>query len=117
MVRDGSYLIGNCAIITRLDEKIVYQSHIYKIRVLKNPLFDNYLLLALLASPFVQAQIKSQSFTQDIIDSLGKRIEDIIIPVPKSEELKKKISEKVKEIISNKIRSRNAMTEISNFLL
>jgi len=33
MVRDGTYLIGTCAIITRYDLPMLYQSHIYKIRV------------------------------------------------------------------------------------
>ena len=36
MVKDGSYLIGTCAMITKHDTKIVYQSHLYKIRVAKN---------------------------------------------------------------------------------
>ena len=32
IVRDGTYLVGTCAMITSLDIKMVYQSHIYKIR-------------------------------------------------------------------------------------
>src|SRR5699024_185780 len=34
MVKDGTYLIGTCAILTEYDTKIIYQSHLYKIRVL-----------------------------------------------------------------------------------
>ena len=33
MVKDGTYLIGTCAIITKYHLPMLYQSHIYKIRV------------------------------------------------------------------------------------
>lgn len=112
MVKDGTYLIGTSAMVTKLDKKILYQSHLYKIRVLPNAPFDNYLFLALLSSPFVRSQIKSQSFTQDIINSLGKRIEEIIIPLPKYENVKKDISDKIREVIEKKIKAREAMTEV-----
>ena len=117
MVRDGTYLIGTCAMVTRLDTKILYQSHIYKIRVASKAQFDNYLLLALLSSPFIQSQIKSQSFTQDIINSLGKRIEEIILPIPKSEKVKKDISSKVREVIEKKLKARESMHEVADLLL
>ena len=49
MVKDGGYLIGNCALITELDTHIVYQSHIFKFRVNENErgLTPEYLLAAL----------------------------------------------------------------------
>jgi len=50
MVRDGTYLIGQCAFVTRLDKEILYQSHILKIRVHETAPFDNYFLLAALSS-------------------------------------------------------------------
>ncbi|WP_204377743.1 hypothetical protein, partial [Pseudomonas amygdali] len=66
MVRDGSYLVGTCALITGNDTKIVYQSHIYKIRSNDSSVLHPYLLLAALSSPIVKAQIFSKRFTQDI---------------------------------------------------
>ena len=42
LVRDGTYLIGTNCIITELDEKILYQSHILKIRV-NSKFLDPYL--------------------------------------------------------------------------
>lgn len=59
MVKDGSYLIGTCAMITKYDTKIVYQSHLYKIRVAKNNKYnlDKYYLLAVLSSECVKQQI------------------------------------------------------------
>lgn len=106
MVRDGTYLIGTCAMITKYDTKIIFQSHLFKIRVNKNDLFDNYLLLAILSSNPVQTQIKSLSFTMDIIDSLGDRLKEVCIPIPKDTHLKKKISQMVKKVIDERIEAR-----------
>jgi len=106
MVRDGTYLIGTCVMVTKYDTKILYQSHILKIRVHPNDMLDNYLLLALLSSKPVQAQIRSMSFTLDIIDSLGDRLKEIILPIPKDSKAKKKISNLVKKSIMERIEAR-----------
>ncbi|MFB2893434.1 N-6 DNA methylase [Aerosakkonemataceae cyanobacterium BLCC-F50] len=107
MVKDGSYLIGTCAIVTEYDQEIIYQSHLYKIRTMANNLGLNpFLLLAILSSPVVQRQIKSKQFTQDIIDSLGERINELILPIPKSEELCNEITEMVKKVISDRVEAR-----------
>lgn len=106
MVRDGTYLIGTCAFISRYDTRIIYQSHIYKIRVHQGAPFDNYLLLAILSSPPVVAQIKAMSFTQDIIDTLGDRIHDLILPVPMAKMRCLEISEMVRRVIDDRIEAR-----------
>ena len=47
MVKDGTYLIGTCAIVTEHDRELIYQSHLYKIRVNENDKGLNpFLLLA-----------------------------------------------------------------------
>ena len=106
MVKDGTYLIGTCAIISKYDTKIVYQSHIYKIRVVEKKKFSPYLLLAALSSEPVQKQIKSKRFTQDIIDSLGSRIYDLILPIPKDITLRKRIENNVQKVIEDRIEAR-----------
>jgi type I restriction enzyme M protein len=107
MVKDGTYLIGTCAIISEADVEILYQSHLYKIRVQENPLgIDPYLLLAVLSSPIVQRQVKSKQFTQDIIDSLGERIQELILPIPKESEFRANISGMVRTAVDLRIRAR-----------
>lgn len=112
MVRDGTYLIGTCALVTKYDTEIVLQSHIYKIRVLKNDLLDPYLLLALLSSPVVQRQIRSQSQTQDIINSLGNRIHDLILPIPVDEESRREVSSLVQRAIQDRIEARELARQV-----
>lgn len=106
MVRDGTYLIGTCAFITKYDTRILYQSHLYKLRVLKPKRLSPYLLLALLSSQPVQRQIKAKRFTQDIIDSLGDRIYELTLPIPKSLELRSRITDMVEQAIHERIEAR-----------
>lgn len=107
MVKDGTYLIGTCAIVTEYDREIVYQSHIYKIRVRENPHGLNpFLLLAVLGSPIVFRQIKARQFTQDIIDSLGERINELLLPIPKDKALRDRVTNMVKKSVEDRIEAR-----------
>lgn len=120
MVKDGSYLIGTCAMISKYDTRIVYQSHLYKIRVLENGYgIDNYFLLAALSSEYLKKQIMSKTFSQDIINSLGDRLKDLLMPVPIDRTHIMKISNMVKRSINNSIEARElakcARSEVFNF--
>jgi len=105
-VRDGTYLVGTCAYVTKYDTNIVFQSHICKLRVKDKSKLSPYLLLALLSSPPVKRQIKAKRFTQDIIDSLGSRINELILPIPKDKPHQKRISEIVRRSIEERIEAR-----------
>jgi type I restriction enzyme M protein len=117
MVRDGTYLIGTCAMVTTHDVRIVFQSHLYKLRVSEDAPLDRYLLLAALSSPPVKAQIKAYSFTQDIIDSLGDRIRELVVPIPKDPDQRLEISALVKRVIADRVEARElarrAATEVA----
>lgn len=102
MVRDGTYLIGTCAIVTKIDTKIVYQSHIYKIRSNNTETLHPFLLLAVLTSPIVKDQILSKRFTQDIIDTLGGRIHELVLPIPKSDKIRNDIIMNVTSVLNHK---------------
>lgn len=106
MVRDGTYLIGSCALVTEYDEKILYQSHLLKFRVLRPDRLSPYLFLAALSSVPVQRQIKAKTFTQDIIDSLGTRYTEILLPLPKDAEKRVEIEELVQKVITDRIEAR-----------
>ena len=102
MVRDGTYLVGTTVMITKHDLECLFQSHISKIRSLKPESFSPYLLIALLNSEIVKKQILSKRFTQEIIDTLGKRILEIQIPIPKDEKTRTNITKEVKNIITTR---------------
>jgi type I restriction enzyme M protein len=106
MVRDGSYLIGTCAYITKYDTKIVYQSHLYKLRITNTEKLSPYLLLAALSSTPVQQQVKAKRFTQDIIDSLGNRIYELVLPIPKDKAVRDRVTDMVKQAIQDRVEAR-----------
>lgn len=73
-----------------------------------NPL----LLLALLSCPLVKSQIYAKRFTQDIIDTLGERIHELQLPIPKSVDERNAIIEKVSKIISYKQMAKDWTREV-----
>ena len=109
MVKDGTYLVGTCAMISENETKIVYQSHLYKIRCNDFDKLDPWLLLALLSSPIVKIQIRSKQFTQDIIDTLGKRLLELVLPFPKSFEKREVISKSVKSVFEKRKEAKSLM--------
>ena len=112
MVRDGTYLVGSCAILSEEETKIVYQSHLWKIRSLDHDKLNPYLLLALLSSPIVKQQIRSKQFTQDIIDSIGKRIYELVLPFPKDKKHKEIIIKNVYEVFLKRKEAKKLMRNV-----
>jgi type I restriction enzyme M protein len=102
MVRDGTYLVGTTCMLTRYDTRILFQSHIYKLRALKPNELSPYLLLAVLNSPIVKRQVKAKQFTQDIIDTLGGRIAELVLPLPKDKAARSRIVENTKAIVNGR---------------
>lgn len=102
VVNDGTYLMGRTAMVTAADLKIVIQSHMRRIKVLKKDKLSPYLLLALLGLEIVQKQIESKSFRQGTISTLGNRISEVKIPIPIDEKIKKDIVANVSKIIKEK---------------
>ena len=113
MVRDGTYLIGTTAIVTKSDIPMLFQSHIYRIRVLRTSRVNAWLLISILNSPIVKRQIRAKQFTQDIIDTIGKRLYEVVLPIPKDSRLKKRVSDETEKVIHTRIRLRNRIKEIA----
>ncbi len=103
MVKDGTYLVGATAIVTRFDLPMLFQSHLYRIRVHKPEIISPWLLLALLNTPIVRLQMCAKKFTQDIIDTIGKRVLELAIPMPRSEKESRRVAEGCKRIIETRV--------------
>lgn len=108
MVRDGTYLIGTTAVVSPLDTEILYQSHVMKIRVAEGSSIDPWLLFAALNSPIVKRQIRAKRFTQDIIDTLGNRLGEVRVPIPRDSSERSRISEAVKAAVTKRAELREA---------
>jgi type I restriction enzyme M protein len=114
MVRDGTYLIGTCAMVMPADVRMLYQSHIFKIRVLDPTRLDPYLFFAALNAPIVKKQIRSKQFTQDIIDTLGARVAEVRVPLPKSPEQRATLAERTRLILDQRAVLREDARRVAN---
>ncbi|MGE0705485.1 MAG: N-6 DNA methylase [Vicinamibacterales bacterium] len=113
MVRDGTYLIGTTAIVSDSDLPMLIQSHVLRFRVLDPARISPWLLFACLNAPVVQQQIRSKQFTQDIIDTLGARWKDLMLPVPKDAALRSRIVSETQYNVETRAALRNRTAEIS----
>jgi type I restriction enzyme M protein len=102
VVRDGTYLIGTSAILTESDTKILFQSHIMKLRVRKPDELDPWLFFACLNVPVVKRQIRARQFTQDIIDTLGNRLLEIHVPIPRDDEERVRVAEATRRVVESR---------------
>ena len=113
VVRDGTYLVGISCILTEKDNKILYCGGLYKLRIEKPKKMDPYLLLALLNAPIVRRQMRAKQFTRDIIDTLGKRLFEVFLPIPKDAELAARIAKETREVIETRAKLRDRTKEIA----
>lgn len=70
-------------------------------------------MIAALSSEFVKKQIFAKTFSQDIINSLGDRIKDILIPISNEKSNISNISEMVKHSITSSIKARELSRKAS----
>jgi type I restriction enzyme M protein len=113
IVRDGTYLVGTSCILTEHDTKILYCGGLYKLRVRQPDKLDPFLLLALLNTPIVRRQMRSKQFTRDIIDTLGKRLFEVVLPIPKDATLRKRIADETRKVIETRVSLRNRSKAIA----
>lgn len=112
VVNDGTYLMGRSAMITDQDLKIVIQSHFRRIKVLDKSKMSPFLILALLGLKIVQRQIESKSFRQGTISTLGNRLHEVVLPIPKKKGQIEEIVKMTKSIITKK---RNSKKKLRDF--
>lgn len=117
IVRDGTYLVGTSCIITSSDTKILYCGGLIKIRTKNREFIDEYLLLGLLNSYIVKRQIRTKQFTRDVIDTLGRRLNEVVMPIPKSEAVREEISNRVKQIVERRITAREEIVLLSEEII
>ena len=113
MVRDGTYLIGTSALMTEHDGPMLFQSHIFRLRLTDTTTIDQYLFFAALNSEFVMQQVRAFQFTQDIIDTLGKRVAEIEIALPLDPVARVCLARKVKEIVEERARLRSLSAKVA----
>ena len=115
LVRDGTYLVGSTCMITAEGVRSLFCGGLLKFRVLCEDLspLDPFLFLGLMNSYIAKRQMRTKQFTRDVIDTLGNRVEEVIIPIPKSQDLKLAISNAVKSVILSRVRARDDIKSLT----
>ncbi len=114
-VQDGGRLIGKtCMLSEKRDIKSLIQSHFQIIRIEDYKKLNPFLFFYLLNTSIVQKQINANIVIQSTIATIGDRIKDIILPIPKSNELEEIIVNKVKGIIKQRAILRKKIEAISS---
>jgi type I restriction enzyme M protein len=98
--------------VTKLDLKIIIQSHLRKIRVLNTEFIDPYYLFYLLNSKIVRKQIDSKTFVQATISTIGNRLSEIILPISNDQNEIQKITNETRDIINEKAELRKRTVKI-----
>ncbi|MDP2662861.1 MAG: hypothetical protein Q8R28_19265, partial [Dehalococcoidia bacterium] len=88
------------------DTRIVIQSHFRVIRVLDQTALDPFFLLYLLKHPAVRLQVESKVFIQSTIATLGARLNEIVLPIPRDASSVRDKVETLRHIITERARLR-----------
>lgn len=112
LVNDGTFLIGRVAMVSSADRRLLIQSHLRRIRVHPTSPISSYLLLWLISHPLVQDQIRSKTFTQATISTLGNRLNEVLLPVPVDGEESHRIEMVVRRIVDGRAELRSLMTTL-----
>ncbi len=111
-VKDGTYRIGETVLLTKYDLKMLVQSHYLQIRSLDKEQLNPYLLLYLLHIPIVRKQIDEKTFVQATLSTIGNRLNEVLIPIPKDVETRKQIAKNIEEKISLRAEARFEMKQL-----
>jgi hypothetical protein len=106
LVRDGTYLVGSSAMVAQDDLPLLYCGGIFKIRCTSRGGISPGLLYAVLNTPFVRRQMRNKQFTRDVIDTLGRRFLEVLLPVPKEKSERDRITHGVETLLSERTHAR-----------
>ncbi len=111
-VKDGTYRIGETAILTKYDLEMLVQSHFLILRSLDNDKINPYLLLYLLNVPIVRKQISEKTFVQATLSTIGERFYEVVLPIPLDMNERNKRAQILQSKISARATLKNEIKEM-----
>lgn len=114
MVADGRYRIGRTAILHEHSYKCIVQSHIRIISVQPTSPISAIELLYLLNLPMIQHQMRNLVFIQSTLGSLGKRLYEIRVPLPRASVEWKTTIKKFQELIEGRAKLLKQLKEFEH---
>lgn len=112
-VAHGTYLVGNVALVTSSETKLVLQDHVFRLRVNPSSGVSPLVLLAALSTSYVRRQVRARQFSADIIDKIGERHLDIMVPIPAQDSERVALARAVSKVVSEQDAARNEIASIA----
>lgn len=112
VVRDGTYLVGTSIMVSEADLPMLYCGGILKLRSRQLEILPPALLLALLNLPFTHRQMRNKRFTRDVIDTLGHRLGEVVLPLPKDPAVRRAINRCVEGLLSDRLTARVRLAKL-----
>lgn len=113
-VAHGTYLVGNVAIVTEAEAKLVLQDHVFRLRVNPSSGVSPLVVLTGLSTAFVRRQVRSRQFSADIIDKIGERHLDLLVPIPVENASRHAVRRSVENVIKKQDAAREEIAEIAS---
>jgi type I restriction enzyme M protein len=96
--------------VTESDGPLLFAGGLYKLRAAG---MDPFLLLALLNAPIVRKQMRTKQFTRDVIDTLGKRLFEVYLPIPRDEGLRNHVADLTRRAVTERASLRAAIRDLA----
>lgn len=112
-VKEGSYRVGDVAILSEYDTKILLNHHSFVFRVLENNVnICPYYLLFLFTHPIVKKQLYSKIMIDTTLPNIGYRWKELLLPIEKDKNKIIEISKKIKNLFEKRWESQKEILEI-----
>lgn len=104
-VKEGSYRVGDCALLSSDDTNIFLNHHtlVFKIKKADNEYgIDPYYLLYLLSHPLTKKQFFNKIMIDTTLPNIGDRWKELLLPMTRSVKKREEIKSKLKKIFEKK---------------
>lgn len=113
LVRDGTYLVGTSVLVCESDLPLLYCGGLINLRCMSDHLTPAS-LFTMLNLPFVRRQMRNKQFTRDVIDTLGHRLGEIRLPIPRDTKTQEIVSSTVLSLVEERNKLRRLLGEITS---
>ena len=117
-VKEGSYRIGDVAMLSKQDIRILLNSHclVFRINDDNNEYgIDAFYLLYLFSHPLVKQQLYNKVMVDTTLPNIGDRWKELKLPIHKDPTEKTKLKNRVKKAFSQHWTNKREFTRIQEF--
>lgn len=118
-VRRGSYRIGSVALISQFDTKVLLTREIHVFRVMNEANkyeIDAFYLLYLFAHRLTQKQLYNKVLIDTTLPNIGRRWEELYLPVAKDPKEREKIRQKIRSAFKKRWEAQQEIAELADEL-